>query len=624
MASNDESRRASGGKVLLGVGVLCVGLIGGVVALSRNNHGSNQPRPRQTMVRWDYRYPTPQHNTLQGVWGYGRHVVTVGRSGAVVVSHDNGAHFRVRPIPTAEDLLSVWGDGNGNVIAVGMHGTIAKSDDWGDSWTSRPRVVGDVALTELWGDPRTSELFAVGREGAAFTSTDRGNTWRAIPTGSRSDLYAVWSNGSGQVVVGGRDGALLVSNDRGHSWVPRRSGTSHPLLSIYGDGHGLIVAAGWFGTVLESTDSGATFRLAPHTVDGDLTSVGSLGNGVIGAVGMRGTMIVRRPSGWSSVTTGAQENLFGMWSDGHNGVAIGTEGVIWRFRDQGTNWDLLTQKSKGAILSASGFGRARFVFGRGGLVLRSEDNGRTWDSSMEDSHVDILAGFAVSEREIFAANGANKILHSTDGGRTFTKTDPPAGVEGVSSVWASSPRDIYMAGSRGKLIHSSDGGATWRITPTQTDEDFFGMYGLNANEVFAVATRGVIIRSTDQGVSWQRMTNPSTRDLTAISGDRHGNMVAVGKEHEIVTSTNHGLNWRIAPVDASLITSFFGTCVAGDKAWYAAGLGATLLRSTDHGQTWRAESPFTSDDLNALWCDERDEPILGGYAGIVLTRAIVE
>jgi photosystem II stability/assembly factor-like uncharacterized protein len=647
MGADDKGGKASGRRVLVGAALVTVGAVAAAVGMTRIGKGRPNDRSTSVTVGWKPAFPKPGHNGLQGVWGDGLHVAAVGRVGAILVSHDLGLSWRVRPSGVTEDLQSVWGDGRGTLVAVGNNGVILRSDDWGERWErsafrfraqessnasdggaeaggAMPRhEAGAGSLTELWGDPASGELWASGRFGMVATSADRGRTWRTIETGSTTDLYAIWSDGRGTVVAAGREGTVLKSTDRGAHFAPRSTGSSSTLLSVREDGPSGLVAVGWFGTVLQSSDRGDHWTTVTVPTREDLTTVARHGASELVAVGMRGTALVRRNGSWTALTTNASETFGAFWSDGRVGVAVGTEGAIYRVHDGGARWEARTERVQGAVLAITGFGRARWAVGRGGMIVRSTDDGRTWSSSIHSARTDFLSAFALSEQELYLTNADNKILRSTDGGQNFTVSAPPQGIPGIGSVWASGPEDVYVAGPQGWIIKSTDRGATWRRLNTGVSEDFFALWGLGPNEVFAVATRGFIVRSTDRGVSWQRMINMSTRDLTNLTGDARGRLFAVGKEGEIVTSVDHGVHWRIARTNLPRTASIFGACVAGD-VWYAAGLGSTLLRSADQGSTWTRENAYTNDDLTALWCDGRSEPVLGGYSGVLLTRGRIE
>jgi photosystem II stability/assembly factor-like uncharacterized protein len=640
-ADHGKAPRASGRSVLLGSFALIVLAVGAAVGLLRAGRNRPMVRTSTPVVQWQPAFPKPQHNGLQSVWGSGLHVVAVGRAGAIVTSHDLGITWRVRPSHTSEDLQSVWGDGRGVLVAVGNNGVILRSEDWGDSWrksswrfpphaTQTPdsslirEEAGAGTLTELWGDAASGELWASGRFGIVAHSTDRGQTWRAIDTGVPVDLYAIWANpGRGIVIAAGREGTILKSTDRGAHWRSPTSNVRATLLSIHQDSDNHLTAVGWFGTVISSSDGGDHWVPEPVPTQEDLAMITGFGQGDAIAVGMRGTALVRRNGTWSALHTNAIETLSAFWTDGRVGIAVGTEGAIYRVHDQGARWEAKHGRVLGSLLATTGAGRTRWAVGRMGTILRSLDEGRTWTSRTHEPRVDLTAAFAIDERELYLTTADQKILHSTDGGETFVTHQPPEGTRGLGAIWASSSTDVYIAGPSGLILKSTDRGQSWRRLNTGVGEDFFALWGVNANEVFAVGTHGYILRSTDQGVTWQRMINMSTRDLTNVSGDGRGNMVAVGKEGEVLTSTDHGVHWRIARVGLPPTASLFGVCVAGD-VWYAAGLGATLIRSTDRGQTWTREHPYTNDDLTSLWCDRHDRPILAGYAGEVLIRAPLE
>ncbi len=382
MAPKDARSRASGTQVLLTSAALIAVAVGGAVGLMRADKGRDRRAQRGPVVQWQPVFPKPGHNSLEGVWGSGLHVVTVGRVGTILVSHDLGLTWRVRPSRVTEDLHSVWGDGRGVIVAVGNNGAVVRSDDWGDTWARRTLAVpasadsgapaadagsaassiarveaGPGSLTELWGDASSGELWASGRFGWTARSTDRGLTWTAIATGSTADLYAIWSDGRGTVLAAGRDGTIVKSTDRGAHFSARPSNTRSTLLGFHSDGATLL-AVGWYGTVLQSNDRGEQWTAVPVSTQEDLTSVVSLGGALV-AVGQRGTSVARRNGAWSALTTNASETLGGVWSDGRVAIAVGTEGAIYRIHDQGARWEPRHGRVQGSALSVTGFGRGR-------------------------------------------------------------------------------------------------------------------------------------------------------------------------------------------------------------------------------------------------------------------------
>jgi photosystem II stability/assembly factor-like uncharacterized protein len=151
------------------------------------------------------------------MWGDGRGlVVAVGTQGDVgvfdgvsngprqpvlLVSTDGGASWRDLADPNGtkleagldDGIASVWGMGSALVAACPRG--LFRSTDQGMTWSA----VDPMVARAVGGDDQT--FYAVGARGAVRRSTDGGLTWTVVPTGVELDLDAVWV-GNG-VYVGG-------------------------------------------------------------------------------------------------------------------------------------------------------------------------------------------------------------------------------------------------------------------------------------------------------------------------------------------------------------------------------------------------------------------------------------
>ncbi|HSV71541.1 MAG TPA: YCF48-related protein [Methylibium sp.] len=138
----------------------------------------------------------------------------VGEGGSVLVSRDGGATWV--GVGKGEDVA--WNDVltfGAHVLIAGEFGQLRRSGDAGKSWQS----VRSGAQTSLMGLARddAGQILAVGVNGTVIASGDDGVTWQARPSPTREHLFAVtWQSGVWTVV--GDKGVLLRSRDSGASW----------------------------------------------------------------------------------------------------------------------------------------------------------------------------------------------------------------------------------------------------------------------------------------------------------------------------------------------------------------------------------------------------------------------
>ena len=144
---------------------------------------------------------------LLKVWGTSADAVhAVGHRG-VVLGYD-GSEWSQRLAGTSADLISLWGAGPNEIVAVGgrSNGVIARFD--GDAWTSE--IIGQLpGLNGVWMDPEGT-AFAVGIDGVIIEIAPGGFEWREIDRSTRPDtLHGAFGLATGERF--GVGGSLLFS-----------------------------------------------------------------------------------------------------------------------------------------------------------------------------------------------------------------------------------------------------------------------------------------------------------------------------------------------------------------------------------------------------------------------------
>jgi photosystem II stability/assembly factor-like uncharacterized protein len=122
-------------------------------------------------------------------------------------------------------------------------------------------VPEDTYVYDAWFDPAGKIGMAVGLAGTILRSDDGGATWNKVKTEFTQDLFGVGGFGT-HVVVTGEGGLLAVSNDGGLTFAAANSPPLPiPLYDVdFGDADHAY-AVGPRGLVLRSTDGGAHFSI---------------------------------------------------------------------------------------------------------------------------------------------------------------------------------------------------------------------------------------------------------------------------------------------------------------------------------------------------------------------------
>ena len=211
------------------------------------------------------------------------------------------------------------------------------------------------------------------------------------------------------------------------------------------------------------------------------------------------------------------------------------------------------------------------------------------------------------------------ILHTTDGGTTFSTQNTTLPTEAIHMVSAT---EGYCGGQSGFVYRTIDGGVTWpflgTITNTLTDVDFATAsqgYACGFNgAVWSITPGGVTNLNTGLGGTFSGISSPSVNNVWVCGGSSifyyngtnfteqsapTGSFSAiyflnnlegwvVGTNGIIAHTTDGGASWpvqRISGSGASLFDVFF---LNSNEGW-AVGINASIVHTTDGGTTWNVE-----------------------------------
>jgi photosystem II stability/assembly factor-like uncharacterized protein len=191
----------------------------------------------------------------------------------------------------------------------------------------------------------------------------------------------------------------------------------------------------------------------------------------------------------------------------------------------------------------------------GGTILHTSDGGTTWTVQVPNGttvglqavqFADASHGWAVGGTVYpFAPGYGVAILHTSDGGTTWTPQDtgtPSGGI--LNGLDVLDGLTAWAVGRNGGVLHTSDGGITWSSRNLNTSgNDFFGVDFIDSLHGWAVGTNGTIQHTSDGGVTWSSQTSGTTNNLwdVAFTDNLHG--WAVGAGGTILHTNNGGSNW---------------------------------------------------------------------------------
>jgi photosystem II stability/assembly factor-like uncharacterized protein len=415
------------------------------------------------------------------------------------------------------------------------------------------------------------------------------------------------------------------------------------------------------GVVVHSDDNGFGWKAQKTPTDKTLWNV-AVGKGVAWAVGVGGTILQKKGGGaWSELQSGANRDLFAIWTDGTQVFAGGRAGTILQ---AGINDTTLRAQSAGSAHDVMAMtqlpGGDLLAVGAGGSILRSSRVQRmagVWTQQTPGAHDDDISGIEADARAIYAVGEHGLFLRSEDAGASWRQAATGVNSDYLTRVRPNGRGEVLAVGWDGLVLRSTDWGLNWETGASGIKSALNGLAYLG-DAVFAVGQYGVILKSEDGGQSFRRLESKTKEYLEEIWGDDRA-IFASGANGALLQSDRRGEKWleRISGTDENLWTgitddagnvhvfgthciyvrspdlgehwevpkklcddeTLFGAWGVSHKDLYAAGTGGTLLRSPDGGVTWARLQSGTSQQLYAVWGDGRGTIWAAGRNGTILT-----
>jgi photosystem II stability/assembly factor-like uncharacterized protein len=266
--------------------------------------------------------------------------------------------------------------------------------------------------------------------------------------------------------------------------------------------------------------------------------------------------------------------------------------------------EIMPKAAQALMLSVTAAGDHLVAVGSRGQVLLSND-GSNWTQVETPVRSALTAVTFVSADEGWAVGHDATILHTTDGGKTWTLQGyDPQLQKPLLSVLFTDRNDGIAIGAFGLYETTADGGLHWtRLDPGKDDpailQDALHLYSirrLGSGALFIAGEQGTVALSTDNGTTWSKL--PSPYDGTffgAVPVGEHGVLVCGlrGNAYMAPNADTPTPTWQ--KLDTGTTDSLFGCAAAGDDRVAMVGLNGTLLLAdTRNGTVTRADSGVDS------------------------------
>ncbi|TRX57501.1 hypothetical protein FNN08_03835 [Thalassomonas sp. M1454] len=252
----------------------------------------------------------------------------------------------------------------------------------------------------------------------------------------------------------------------------------------------------------------------------------------------------------------------------------------------------------------------------------------------------------VSPDTIIAVGDRGHILKSNDGENWQQQAVPSNAT--LTKVFFYNESLGWAVGHDSVILHTKDGGATWTLQNFQPEKErpFFDVLFITENHGIAIGAYGLFYRTRDGGITWAEehhleLLNEDDRlyledtkaedeelyleeiasilphfNRVAVAGDK---LYLAGELGTIASSNDQGVTWQL--LDEIYMGSFFDINQISTSQLLVVGLRGNMFISNDDGSTWQEISNDTTALLNDIVVGDSGKVFVLGNSGVILASS---
>ena len=225
-------------------------------------------------------------------------------------------------------------------------------------------------------------------------------------------------------------------------------------------------------------------------------------------------------------------------------VAIGERGLVVLSDDQGQRWRQARQVPVSVSLTALSFVDTQrgWAVGHGGVILHTADGGETW-TRQADGVALAKAALADAEQRAAQRPGDAAAERALADARRLVDDGADKPLLDVRFIDA---RRGWVVGAYNLFFETTDGGATWRSVSTRLDNPralHLNALAVRGQTVFIAGEQGVLYRSLDAGQSFKALASPYKGSWFSVALGDDGAVTVGGLRGNAFRSADGGASW---------------------------------------------------------------------------------
>lgn len=376
-------------------------------------------------------------------------------------------------------------------------------------------------------------VFTMIGDSAFFRSVNAGLDWtKTYQFNERTALSTSDDEGNHYVETYSRD--IFKSEDGGITWTQKGENVHQYTVfyDMFKDAEDSLHVISFFGIRFSSGDDGETWTRV-GTVFGRRFNKFRRAEGRLFAAG-DGLTLLKAAEDYTDIefllteTNPAFREI--VFHNTNTGFAFGEEGEVFRTTDGGENWEMTSQidswmQSRPKVAPDGSIYGVRDI----NDFIRSTDGGATWSSltaannamSVSSSRIvfDVLPNgevVAITNQRTIRLAPDNSVIFDEPGGETILN----GGTFDLKMINANLGFIIRWA--RSEIYRTTDGGRTWTTTEPFGGNNFFSWFEVEDANTFLIGNGSSSWRTTDAGQTWEEYSPFTALGRFFIGEDLYG------------------------------------------------------------------------------------------------------
>lgn len=536
-------------------------------------------------------------------WITGQKFIAVGDAGALLLSNNDGATWeRIEPF-TAQKFRSVFIKDSLTFFAVASHdnglGEVYKTTDGGYNWTmlynETNRSFRDIHF------PNDSIGYIVGYPSFVAKTTDFGDTWQDISSigilsGTLTSV-AFLNSDTGFVGKTTTNAAMFKTENGGATWsqVFGYSGQGCYTIKFLNDTLGY--AGAYNSRIFRTTNAGATWaQQTTFQTSEEVTSIDFADS--IHGVAVTNSYVYRTSNGtnWTGPFVGGPNFISCAISPTGSLVLGDNYGGLRTASNFGTTYTNSNPQSGLQTFKRIKFADAQngWVMGEGYNFLKTTNGGATWTSTNPTYYVDYVNDMAVlsPNKVVIVAgdinNSGSKVITTTNGGSTYS--EQVLSTYGLSAVSFPSATNGYIVGNNGVAFKTTNGGTSYTAMTTGITNNHTEVFFVTNQLGFVVSEWGEIRKTINSGTTWSVLNGSGMGTTKQIYFTDAINGYTVNENGAVFRTTDGGTTF--ANVGQTCLQTPFDMQFINDSTGFVVGsfvnASCDVSYTTNYGQTWNS------------------------------------